>query len=214
MSGAQRPMLSTDRLKAFVDGVMAIVVTILVLGLDVPSMDFSAGETGHFLMELERQLHPYIGSFGLGAAYWVQHTVILHYAPYSDRYFIWLNILFLLPLTLLPFLTELRVDYPTDALPAALYGGAQILCGLCLLAIWRYATGTRGFKSSNVDPSVVRSMSIRIALGPLLCLIGALVSLVEPRVGTLFFMMVPLLYVSHRKVDESWHAASEEAESD
>ena len=142
------------------------------------------------------------------AAYWVQHTVILHYAPYSDRSFIWLNIVFLLPLTLLPFLTELRVDYPTDALPAAIYGGAQILCGLLLLAIWRYATGPRGFGPSKVDRSVVRSMSIRIALGPLLCLVGAAVSLADQHVGTLFFMMVPLLYVSNRKVDEGWRAAS------
>jgi uncharacterized membrane protein len=209
MSGAQRPTLSTDRLKAFVDGVMAIVVTILVLELDVPNADLSAGETGHFLMELERQLHPYVGSFGLVAAYWVQHTVILHYAPHSDRIFIWLNILFLLPLTLLPFLTELRVDYPTDVVPAAIYGGAQILCGLLLLAIWRYATGARGFSPSKVDPSVVRSMSIRITLGPLLCLVGTVVSLANPHVGTLFFIMVPLLYVSQPKVDASWRSAAE-----
>ncbi len=212
MTGTQRPMLSTDRLKAFVDGVMAIVVTILVLDLDVARMDFGAGQTAHFLMELERQLHPYIGSFGLVAAYWVQHTVILHYAPYSDRIFLWLNILLLLPLTLLPFLTALRVDYPTDVVPAALYGGAQILCGLLLLAIWRYATGTHGFRSSSDAPSVVRSMSIRIALGPLLCLVGAVVSLVEPRVGTLFFLMVPLLYVSNRKVDEGWRTAADYTE--
>jgi uncharacterized membrane protein len=105
MSRASRPTLSTDRLKAFVDGVMAIVITILVLTLDVPNIDFGAGQTRQFLMELERQLHPYVGSFALVAAYWVQHTVILHYAPYSDRSFIWLNIVFLLPLTLLPFLT-------------------------------------------------------------------------------------------------------------
>lgn len=210
MSQVLQPPLSTDRLKAFVDGVMAIVVTILVLGLDVPEIDFSAGEARAFLVELEHQLHPYVGSFGLGAAYWVQHAVILHYAPYCDRNFIWLNILFLLPLTLLPFLTGLRVDYPTDAVPAALYGGGQILCGLLLLAIWRYATGPRGFRPSEIDPSVVRSMSIRIALGPLLCLAGTIVSLANPRVGTLFFIMVPLLYVSQRRVDASWPAVSEE----
>lgn len=47
-------------------------------------------------------------------------------------------------------------------------------------------------------------MSIRIALGPLLCLTGALVDLTNPKVGTLFFLMVPLLYVSQRRVDASW----------
>lgn len=134
----ESPMpLSTGRLKAFVDGVLAIAITILVLDLDIPDIDFSAGEGPHFLMELGRQLHPYVGSFALLAAYWVQHTVILHYAPYSNRSFLWLNILFLLPITLMPFLTTLRVDYPRDVMPAALYGGGQILCGLLLLAIWR-----------------------------------------------------------------------------
>lgn len=210
MSEVSRPPLSTDRLKAFVDGVMAIVITILVLTIEVPEADLGAGQWRHFLSELEHQLHPYVGSFGLVAAYWVQHAVILHYAPYSDRRFIWLNILLLLPLTLMPFLTELRADYPTDAVPAALYGLCQILCGLLLLAIWRYATGPHGFRTSNLDRSVVRSMSIRISLGPLLCLAGATVSLVSPHVGTLFFMMVPLLYVSQRKVDASWQAVAKE----
>ena len=210
MSKVPRPPLSTDRLKAFVDGVMAIVITILVLTIEVPKTDFSAGQWPHFLIELEHQLHPYVGSFALAAAYWVQHAVILHYAPYSDRKFIWLNLLFLLPLTLLPFLTKLRVEYPTDAVPAALYGGCQVLCGLLLLAIWRYATGPHGFRSSTIDRSVVRSMSIRIALGPLLCLAGATVSLASPHVGTLFFMMVPLLYASQSKVDASWQSVAEE----
>jgi uncharacterized membrane protein len=206
-SDSARPPLSTDRLKAFVDGVMAIVVTLLVLTLEVPEVDFSDGGSRDFFVELGSQLHPYVASFGLGAAYWIQHAVILHYAPYCDRGFLWLNILFLLPLTLLPFLTQLRVSYPSEAIPAALYGGGQILCGLLLMAIWRRATGPKGFRSSSIDPAVVRSMSIRIALGPLLCLTGALVDLVNPQVGTLFFLMVPLLYVSQRKVDESWQSA-------
>jgi uncharacterized membrane protein len=210
MSEVSRPPLSTDRLKAFVDGVMAIVITILVLTIEVPEADLGAGQWRHLLSELEQQLQPYVGSFGLLAAYWVQHAVILHYAPYCDRRFIWLNILLLLPLTLMPFLTELRVDYPTDAVPAALYGLCQILSGLLLLAIWRYATGPHGFRTSNLDRSVVRSMSIRISLGPLLCLAGATVSLVSPHVGTLFFMMVPLLYVSQRRADANAQSVAEE----
>ena len=209
MSEVSRPPLSTDRLKAFVDGVMAIVITILVLTIEVPEAHVGAGQWRHFLSELEHQLHPYVGSFALVAAYWVQHAVILHFAPYSDRKFIWLNILFLLPLTLMPFLTQLRVAYPTDAAPAALYGGCQVLCGLLLLAIWRYATGPHGFRTSTIDRSVVRSMSIRIALGPLLCLAGATVSLVSPHIGTLFFIMVPLLYVSQPKVDASCRSVAE-----
>ena len=81
---------------------------------------------------------------------------------------------------------------------------------LFLLPIWRYSTGPRGFRSSEIDPSVVRSMSIRIALGPLLCLVGAIVSLANPHVGTLFFVLVPLLYVSQPQVDASWRATSDE----
>lgn len=83
--------------------------------------------------------------------------------------------------------------------------------GLLLLWIWRYATGPRGFRSSSIDPSVVGGMSIRIALGPLLCLVGAIVSLANPHLGTLLFMMVPLAYVSQPKVDASWRAVAEDA---
>jgi uncharacterized membrane protein len=211
MSGASRALLATDRLRALVDGVLAIVLTILVLGIDVPNIDFGAGETDRFLRELGHQLHPYFASFGLVAAYWVQHAVIVAFVPRANRVFVWLNIAFLLPLSLLPFLTSLRVTDPTELIPCALFGAGQVACGLLLLATWRYGTAPGRFVRAPLDPAVLRSMSVRIALGPMFCVVGATTCLWEPHLGSLFFLCVPLLYLSHRKVDAAWRDAAGEA---
>ena len=161
--------------------------------------------------DLERQLHPYLASFALVAAYWIQQMVILHYVRFVDRIFVWLNVLFLLPLSLLPFLTDLRVAHPTALPVAILFGGTQLLCSILLLWIWRYATNGGRLTGAPVDPAVVRSMGIRIALGSLLCLAGAAVALKSPRTATVFYVCVPFLYVSHRKVDEGWQALEPDA---
>ena len=63
MSELPRVRLSPDRIKAFVDGVVAIIITIMVLELKVPEADLGAGETSRFFADLERQLHPYLASF-------------------------------------------------------------------------------------------------------------------------------------------------------
>jgi len=209
-AGNRAALLALDRLKALVDGVLAVVITLLVLDFEAPDTPLVADETAKFLWSFEAQLHPYMASFGLIAAYWIQHTVILAYVRHGNRVFVWLNILFLLPLSLIPFLTSLRTGHPTEFVAAAFFGIGQVLCGVLLLAIWLYATTGSRFVSHKLDPAVVRSMSVRIALGPLFCIAGAFVSVMHPRIGTLIFLCVPALYMSHRKVDASWRESAGE----
>ena len=119
-------MYKPDRLTAFCDGVIAIAITLLVLGLEVPSVhEVPDQELSSYLLE---SLHPvmgYVGSFVLVGTYWLQHYVIFHYITGVNRFFVALNGLFLLCVSFVPFPTGLQASYRHDELAMAIYAGTQ-----------------------------------------------------------------------------------------
>ena len=202
---------TVDRLKGFTDGVLAIVITILVLGIDVPE-DHKFSEQGlvPFLVRISRDVIMYAASFWLIAAYWLQHHAVFQYLRYCNRSLMWLNILFLFPMTLMPFLTKLKVVYRDDELVVPLFGAAFILSGLILLGIWRYAIShPELIGRPSIDPSVVHSMTQRILIGPLVSLVAVGLSFVNLHLGTIAFCTMPLFYLSHPLIDSGWEKTEE-----
>ena len=203
-----------DRLKGFTDGVLAIVITILVLGIDIPE-DHNFSEQGllAFLLRISRDVIMYAASFWLIGACWVQHHAVFQYLRYCNRSLLWLNIFFLFPLTLMPFLTKLKVIYREDALVVPLFGAPFILSGLILLGIWRHViTHPELIGHRSIDPSVVRSMNRRILIGPLVTLVAIGLSFLNLNVGTIAFCTMPLFYLSHRLIDSEWEEPEESSE--
>ena len=149
----------------------------------------------------------YVVSYGVVAAYWIQHSSIFHYVKFGNRTLAWLNILFLLPLTLLPFLTNLRVSYHGEYITTLLYAGDNIFGGAAMLALWGY--GYRQGLLRTRDPVVNRSMRRRIQLGLALNLVGAAVAPIHTLFSSLCFLMLPVIYFSHRVVDSHWNTAGD-----
>ena len=147
----------------------------------------------------------YAASFLLIGAYWVQHHAVFHFFRNCNRPLIWLNILFMFPLTLVPFLTKLKVIYRNDVIVVPLFGAAFISSGLILLAIWRYAVShPEIFRPEKISPAVVRSMNQRIMIGPLVSLVAVVLSFLNLDLGTIIFCTMPLFYLSHRLADSEW----------
>lgn len=112
----------------------------------------------------------------------------------------------MLPLTLLPFLTNLRAAYPEEYITTLLYAGGNIACGAVLFAVWSY--GKRQGLLSRAAPSVDRSMRRRILLGIAINILGAAVALINPYLSSPVFLLLPCIWLPHRTVDSHW--ASEE----
>jgi len=201
LTGVQ-PKMQTDRLKALTDGVLAIVLTILVLGFEVPEHRFGQDLLLDFFRPLLHPFLAYVVSFGIVATYWVQHTAIFNYVPVGNRTFFWLNILFLLPLTLLPFLTNVRATYHHAYVATLLYAGANIACGILLFMIWSY--GKRRGLLRETAAAVDRSMRRRILLGVAINALGAAVAPINTYLSTVVFLFLPVIYMSHRAVDSHW----------
>jgi uncharacterized membrane protein len=195
------PYFTLERLIFFVDAVFAIVITILVLDLDVPkSKNISEIGVFEFLSMVEFQLTPYIASFILTAGYWVLHHLMLNFISKCNYRFIWLNILFLLPVTLTPFMARVRVTYPNDVSTAILFGVVQLCIYSLLLGIWHY--GVRFLTTTPVSKSVVHSVDIRVMMAIALIVIGVLLMPFSEHAATLAFLCTPLVFIRHYVADK------------
>ena len=196
-----------DRCKALADGVFAIVVTLLVLGIDVPS-DHSFSKQGLivFLERIGYQLLIYGVSFWLAATYWIQHAAIMHYYRHGNRTVVWLNLLFLFPVTLLPFVTDLKGTFRDEPLVIMLFGLVQIFIGLALILLWNYSGSHPHLMSRTVENTMRRKVTRRMLVSPvIISLVAIAVSFLNVHIGTLIFLSIPLYYLSHREIDLGWN---------
>ncbi len=195
-----------DRINALADGIFAIVVTLLVLGIDIPeNHNFSEQGLLVFLQRIGYHVLFYAISFWLAATYWIQHAAIMHYFRVGNRTLIWLNLLFLFPVTLLPFITELRGVYRHEALTTVIFGAVQIFIGLALQLLWKYAVSHPHLLYCAVEEAVRRKVAWRMLISPiLLSVIAVAVSFLSIHLSALLFLSIPLYYLSHRDMDRNW----------
>jgi uncharacterized membrane protein len=197
--------LTLERLKGLSDGVVAIVLTLLVLGIEVPEgHDFSTEGLLSYLSKIEYQVTVYAISFVLIGGYWVQHNVMFHYFKNSTRGLLWINLLFLFLLTLIPFTTQLIGTYRYEPLVIVVYGIVNALCGCALAFMWWGANALVPVVFPRMDAGIVRSMLQRILLGPTISLVAVGVAFLNVRLSHVVFLSIPILQLSHRAVDRHW----------
>jgi uncharacterized membrane protein len=120
--------MQKSRLEAFSDGVFAIVITLLILDIRFPEVEYS--QFAATLRSLLPRILAYVMSFIIIGLYWVVHHNSMHAMEKIDRGFLWLNILLLLCVSFIPFPTSLLGRYPFQAGPIIFYGGTLILCNI------------------------------------------------------------------------------------
>jgi uncharacterized membrane protein len=203
--------LALDRLKGLSDGVIAIVLTLLVLGIDIPEKhSFSREGLLGFLVKIEYQVTVYAVSFVLIGSYWMQQNVMFHFFRYGSRALTWLNLLFLFELTLLPFTTKLIGTYRHEPLVIVIYGVVHILCGCTLAFIWWFANRMAPIVWPRIDREIARSMSLRILTGPVISVLAIGAAFVNVRLAHAVFLTMPLFHLSQRNVDKHWREVVEE----
>lgn len=124
--------MNKSRLEAFSDGVIAVAITIMVLGLQTPR-----GATLDDLLALMPQLLNYVLSFVYVGIYWVNHHHLLQAATKVDRRVLWTNLHLLFWLSLIPFVTGWIASHHRDAVPVACYGLVLLMCSLSFLLLKR-----------------------------------------------------------------------------
>ena len=122
--------MDTGRLEAFSDGVIAIIITIMVLELDVPEeMSVTA------LADLAPTLLSYLMSYIYVGIFWINHHHLLSVTEKVNGQVLWSNLHLLFWLSLIPFVTSWVDEDVQLAIPVAFYGLVLLLCALAYVVL-------------------------------------------------------------------------------
>jgi len=136
---------SPARLEAFSDGVIAVIITIMVLELKVPHQDGIEG-----LRAILPTLGVYALSFAFVSIYWINHHHLVHRTEEADTAILYANLVFLFFLSLVPFFTSYLLDKKVDAFSVILYIIALIFIGFSFLLL-RIAIDHRIAKNGHIE---------------------------------------------------------------
>jgi uncharacterized membrane protein len=122
--------MKSSRLEAFSDGVIAVIITIMVLELHVPRQDGLAG-----LWSVAPRLAIYLLSFLMVGIYWINHHELVRRTEVIDYWILWSNLLFLFVLSLVPYFMDYLDQKSFSSFATLLYDCTMLLAGLAFFAL-------------------------------------------------------------------------------
>jgi uncharacterized membrane protein len=135
--------MSKTRLEAFSDGVIAILITIMVLELRTPE-----GHDWMGLTRLSSKFGPYVLSFVFLGIYWNNHHHMFHVTPKVTGAILWANLHLLFWLSLVPFGTAWMGETTVAPVPTAVYGAILLMAGIAYTILVRVIIASQGRESA------------------------------------------------------------------
>lgn len=191
--------MSISRLEAFSDGVLAIVVTLLILDIHVPPHDEGrlAAELGHQWP----QYLAYLVSFFVVGVIWLNHHATVNLLARADHGTQVLNLLVLLPVSVLPWPTAVLADYArspshADQRVAVLLYGATSTCMACAFNVfWRRLLRHPELLREGVSRDLLAVRNRRYAIGLAVYPVATLLGLVSLTLFLAVMLALALLYL-------------------
>lgn len=187
-------MMGKARLEAFSDGVIAILITIMVLELKVPKgTDLAA------LRPLMPVLGSYVLSFAYLGIYWNNHHHLIHTAKQVSGPILWANLHLLFWLSLIPFATAWMGENPFTPLPVALYGFALLMPAIAYALLTRALIRRHG-PASHLALAVGRDFKGKVSI--LAYLLGVAAAFRAPGLALALYVLVALMWlVPDRRIE-------------
>jgi len=179
--------MRTGRIEAFSDGVLAIIITIMVLELKVPH-----GGDLHALRPVVPVFLSYVLSFVYVGIYWNNHHHLFHATKEIGGGVMWANLVLLFSLSLIPVATAWVGDNPRAPWPAALYGVLLLLCGL---AWWVLERSIIAYEGARSDLARAVGRRLKEKLSPLGYVVGIALAFVRPWLALLVYAGVALAWI-------------------
>lgn len=184
---------SPDRVVAFTDGVFAIVITILVLEVGIPD-DLGDQSLREAIDDVGPTLVAWVISFLITGMYWVWHRDLFSLIRRVNRDVVWLNLMFLLPVCLIPFASSVLGEYHDEAIALHVYGVVMIAVSLFRIALFAYAMHHPHLlweQSTDKD----RKIGYLVTAAPIaVYVVAMLVADFSPNLSLVLFFSMPLLY--------------------
>lgn len=184
-----------ERLTALSDGVFAVAMTLLVLDLHAPAAELIHSETDllHALGRVAPRLITYAMSFLTLGIFWVGQQVQLNMLTRSNRDYTWLQLIFLLTITLVPFTTALLAELLTYRVALIVYWFNILATGVAIYASWKYAQSA-GLVKPEIPHEIQIALDRRVIIAQTLYAIGAALCFFSTWWSIGFIVTVQLIY--------------------
>ena len=188
--------MGKGRLEAFSDGVIAIIITIMVLELKAPhSVGFDA------LAPLVPALLSYLLSFVYVGIYWNNHHHMMHAAKLVSGAVLWANLHLLFWLSLFPFTTAWMDETHFATVPVALYGAVLLMAAIAYYNLARCLVAVNG-KTSAIAIAFGRDVKgaisiVLYALGIAICLVNRWIAL------GIYVLVAAIWFIPDRRIEIS-----------
>jgi uncharacterized membrane protein len=189
--------VSKGRLEAFSDGVIAVIITIMVLELKVPQ-----GPEWTALRPLLPTLLTYVLSFVFIGIYWNNHHHLLHATDRIGGGVLWANLHLLFWLSLVPFVTAWLGEHHEATVPCAAYGVVLLMCGLAFTILLRSILSAPG-GNPRLAAAVGGDLKGKLSLLLYASAIG--LAFVSRWISDAIYVTVALIWlVPDRRIENEW----------
>jgi len=187
--------MGKDRLTAFSDGVIAIVITIMVLELKVPhGADWAA------LRGVVPNFASYVLSFVYLAIYWNNHHHMLHTVTKVDGLILWANCNLLFWLSLIPAATAWMGDNFLVSIPTAVYGGILLMPAIAYFTLQKAIVHRQG---PNSVLAKALGGDLKGKISPIIYVAGIGLAFVDPRLAIAAYVLVAVIWlVPDRRIEK------------
>ncbi len=195
--------MSSARLETLGDGIFSVAMTILAIELRIPDVK---GNSWNALLQAlyatRQELFCYFISFIVLGIMWYGHRMVFEYISKTNRYFIFLGVLFYMMICLVPFSTRFLAAYTFRWYAIAMYGLNLSLCNLTLYWQWIYGVH-RPSLQSRILPAEIKAEAKKLFLiSPITYAIAIGFSFFVPMVSVFIFFVTPILYLLPNKIDK------------
>lgn len=174
--------IHNDRLNTLIDGIFAIVLTLLVLNIKVPE---AASETALVaqLAALWPQFFSYALSFFILGLFWLGHQLEARYIRISDDIHLWLSLLFMMFIALVPFSPSLLGSHASSQVAVVIYSSNIFAASLLRYIHWRYVSNKYRLIDQRLSAQLVSATSRAFLSTPLLCLLAIALSFISVKLS-------------------------------
>jgi uncharacterized membrane protein len=180
--------MEKNRLEAFSDGVLAIVITLMALELKVPH-----GADWEAVKPLLPVFLAYVLSFVYVGIYWNNHHHLIKAAHGITGAMMWANLHLLFWLSLFPFTTAWMGENEFRALPSAVYGAVLLCAAIAYYILQRLIVRYEGGCDSKLGRAIGTDWKGK--LSPVIYTVGIVVSFVRPAFAGLLYTLVALIWL-------------------
>ena len=180
--------MGKGRLEAFSDGVIAVIITIMVLEMKAPhgaGLDALAPVLPAFLS--------YVLSFVFIGLYWNNHHHLMHTVKHVAGSIMWANLHLLFWLSLIPFVTAWMGENHFQPLPTALYGAVMLMAAVAWTVLTQAIIACHGGAESELAKAIGSDLKGKLSLGAYLA--GVVVSFAQPMIACLLYVFVALVWL-------------------